>query len=91
MVSHQLNLTCILKYLSTNCFHKPFPLLLVIYHKCLTLLRRSLLVQFLLLTGIASPMSTYFFLPSKKSTSPASLKSQLLFYVPEYLLTLQPS
>ena len=52
------------------------------------LLRGSLLVQFLLLTGIASPMSTYFLLPNKKSTSLASLKSQLLFHVSEHLLAL---
>ena len=88
MVSHQLNLTCILKCLPTNCFHKPILLLIVVYHKSLIVLRGSLLVQFLLLTGIASPMSTYFLLPNKKSTSPASLKSQLLFPVSEHLLAI---
>lgn len=84
MVPHKLTLTCALTYFPTNCFHESIILIIIIYHKCLILSHVSLLVQFFLLTGMVSPMGIYFSLPNTKSPSYASLKSQLIFYIPEH-------
>lgn len=89
--SPQADLNMYSKISPYQLFHESIILIIIIYHNCLILCPGSLLVQFLLFTGIASPMGIYSFLPNTKSTSYASPKSQLLFYNPEHFLTSQPS